>query len=423
MSWSEQVRLYYDITFSMLTSIVWMIVTALIFSKDMKFSIFILIMISILTSKYLLKKGKKVEVCIAISLIPAIVYEIFSQEILIAILDIIFIALISAILLREINENINYDRYKDILIKGISVIFIASIICSIFKSHYAEVVFRGTIIYLILVVITMRETMGYCYNIKSSKANKVINISLISLALLTTQEFIYDIFLKITKTLYEGFEFITGLIIDIIIKIIENPMIWIINALKKLFAERHGSLEDIFGKLDVGSESSKQIKEVNIEMVKASPVFIFIMNTIVTIILILIVISIIKRIVKGTNINRDSGYTEIVEDIDQLDPGYKKVINKIKKIFRKKGMPREEVLYKYSEFVEVANKKEVFKTYMTPRQLGNVVKIKVDNCEEVDEVTNMYNEAKFSTHVINKSYEQKVEKYVDNIKKNIKYWE
>jgi len=57
---------------------------------------------------------------------------------------------------------------------------------------------------------------------------------------------------------------------------------------------------------------------------------------------------------------------------------------------------------------------------MTPKQLGNIVKIKVDNCNEVDEIANIYNEAKFSTHVINREYEQKVEKYVDNINKKIK---
>lgn len=420
MSWSEQVRIYYDITFSMLTSIVWMIVTALVFSKDMKFSIFILMMISILSSKYLLRKGKKVETCIAVSLIPIIVYELLSQEIIIAIVDIIFVALISAVLLRETNENINYDRYKNIFINGISFIFIASIICSLFKPFYAEIVFRGIIIYLILMVITMRETMGYCYNIKSSKVNKIINISLISLALLTTQEFFYNIFVNIVTILYRGFEFVIELIIDIIVKIIEIPMIWAINALQKLFNGREGVIEDIFGRLDEGSKNSANIKEIAPEVVTLSPTFIFIMKVIVTIVLILIVSSIIKRIIKGTNLNRDNGYTEIIEDIDQKDPGYKKVIDKIKKIFRKKGTPREEVLYKYSEFVEVANKKEIFKTYMTPKQLSNIVKIKVDNCMEVDEVTDMYNEAKFSTHIINKAYEQKVEKYVDNINKNIK---
>ncbi len=420
MSWSEQVRLYYDITFSMLTSVVWMIVTALIFSKDMKFSIFILMMISILTSKYLLRKGKKVEICIGVSLIPIIVYEIFSQEIVIAIGDIIFVALISAVLLRETNENINYDRYKNIFINGISYIFIASIICSMFKPIYAEIIFRGIVIYLILMVITMRETMGYCYNIKSSKVNKIINISLISLALLTTQEFFYIIFVKVVSILYRGIEFITEFIIDVIVKIIGIPMTWVFNALQKLFTERRGALEDIFGRIDSGSKNPPNIKGLTPEMVTASPTFIFIMKVIVTIILILIVSSIIRKIIKGTNLNRDDGYTEIIEEIEQKDPGYKKVIDKIKKIFRKKGTPREEVLYKYSEFVEVANKKEIFKTYMTPRQLGNIVKIKVDNCMEVDEVTNMYNEAKFSTHIINKSYEQKVEKYVDNINKNIK---
>ena len=420
MSWSDQVRFYYDITFSMLASIIWMIVTALTFSKDMKFSIFIFTLVAILVSKHLLRKGKKVKFSLIVGLIPAIIYEIFSQEIMIAVLDLIFIVLINSILIKESNENINYDRYKNILMNGASCIFISAVICGIFKPQYANIVFRGSIIYLILIVITMRETMGYCYNIRSSKVNKVINFSLVILALLTTQKFFYNICIKIVNVLRNMLNFIIGLIINIVAKIVEYPMTWIINALNKLFTERSGALEDTFGKLEVGNQSSKQIKEINVEMVTASPVFIFIIQTIVILILIIITIKIVKRILNGTNFNEDKGYTEIIEDIGKKYPSDKKAINKIKKIFRKKGTPREEVLYKYSEFVEVASKKEIFKTYMTPKQLGNIVKIKVDNCNEVDEITNIYNEAKFSTHIINREYGQKVEKYVDNINRKIK---
>lgn len=420
MSWSDQVRFYYDITFSMLASIIWMIVTALAFSKDMKFSIFIFTLVAILVSKHLLRKDKKVKFSLIVGLIPAIIYEIFSQEIMIAVLDLIFIVLINSILIKESNENINYDRYKSILMNGVSCIFISAVICGIFKPQYANIVFRGSIIYLILMVITMREIMGYCYNIRSSKVNKVINFSLVILALLTTQRFFYNICIKIVDVLRSVLNFIIGLIINIIAKIVEYPMTWIVNALNKLFAERGRALEDVFGKLEVGNQSSKQIKEINIETVTASPVFIFIIQTIVILILIIITIKIVKRILNGTNFNEDKGYIETIEDIGQKYPSDKKVINKIKKIFRKKGTPREEVLYKYSEFVEVASKKEIFKTYMTPKQLGNIVKIKVDNCNEVDEVTNIYNEAKFSTHIINREYGQKVEKYVDNINKKIK---
>ncbi len=420
MSWSEKVRLYYDITFTMLASIIWMMVTALAFSKDMKFSIFIFTLISILISKRLLKKGKKIGFCIIISLIPAIVYEIFTHGIMIAVLDVIFIVFIDVILIKEVNENINYDRYKNIFTKGITCIFIVAIICGVFKPQYANPVFRGSIIYLILVVITMRETMGYCYNIRSSKANKTINLSLVTFAVLITQKFFYDICVKIIKTLYGWIDFIVELIIDIIVKIIEYPMTWAINALNKLFAERAGSLEGIFGILEIGNDNSKKFEVINREMVRVSPIFTFIMKIIVILILAIIIIKITKKIVKSIDINIDKGYTEIVEEIAPKKLGYKKVINKIKKIFRKKGTPREEILYKYSEFVEVADKKDIFKAYMTPKQLSNIVKIKVDNCNEVDEVTNIYNETKFSAHVINSQYEQKVENYVDNINRKIK---
>ena len=96
-----------------------------------------------------------------------------------------------------------------------------------------------------------------------------------------------------------------------------------------------------------------------------------------------------------------------------------KLFNKLKKILRQKGTPREEVIYKYGELVHVAEKKELFKPYMTPRQLNHIIKIRVKSSKEIDYVTDTYNEAKFSKHTIEKAQEKLMEENINNLKKEI----
>ncbi len=419
MSLSKQIRFYYATSFIMLVSIIGAIITSFFFHGEIKFSLFIVTLISTLVSLYLYSKQWKKGTSIIVPIIPVAIYEVLTQDIFFGAVNTMFVIYVTVALIKEENEDINYDRYKGKFTMGTYGIFIASAVYGIFGLTSSNVIYRSITIYLILAIITMREARGYCYNIKKSKSSKIFNLSLVGFAILITQEFFYEKFTMIIKGIYMGFNYILELMSRLILLIIGPIMTWCINALKKLF-NGDSSMFDNF--LDSAAIKNNKKELYGIDTYKTpyiDPVFDTIIKILIILLFALIAVKLVKKIARSSSGERSKGYVEVVEDIDNNQKSSNKIINKFKKIFRKKGTPREEILYRYGEFVETARTREIFKEYMTPKQLSNVVKIKVDQYEEVDVITNTYNEAKFSTHCINKEKEQFVEKYVDNVNKKI----
>lgn len=418
MSWSKQIRFYYVTSFIMLTSIIGSIITSFFFHGEIKFSLFIVTLISALVSLYFYNKQWKTGTCIIVPIIPVTIYEVLTQNIFSGTFNAMFIVYVTTALIKEENEDINYDRYKRKFRIGVYGIFIAAIAYGIFELSSSNVIYRAIIIYIILVVITMREARGYCYNIKKSKSSRIFNLSLFGFAIFITQEFFYEKFVMIVKGIYLGFNYVLELILNLVILIIGPIMNWCINALKKLFNGDNSMFDNVRNSA-VNQNKTGEIYVSDPISEVVSKGFEFLIKSLIILVLALIAIKLIKKIIRRSNFNRDNGYVEVVEDIDDTLKSSNKIINKLKKVFRKKGTPREEILYRYGEFVEAARARGIFKEYMTPKQLSNIVKIKVDQYEEVDVITNTYNEARFSTHCINSEKEQFVEKYVDNVNKKI----
>ncbi|MEG1256136.1 hypothetical protein [Clostridium sp.] len=419
MSWSERVRFFYATTFIMLASIIWTVVSTIIFGGEISFSLFIISLISVEASRYLFKKQVKLIICIGGPIVPVFTYQVINVQPFIACLNVIFIIFISMMLIKEESENISYDRYKIIFIKGVYAIFVAAIVYGLIWLPSSTVIYRAIIMYLVLGVITLRESMGYCYNIKRGKVSRTWSFVLVIFAILITRDFFYNKCVSLVKMLYNIFNFLLDKIIDLVLIIFSYPMTLLYNLISNLFKGKGATVEEIFG--GMGNPNNKSTEELLSKYdITISPIFYLIIKILVIVMLIFILTKLARKIVKNNETNKNNEYIEVVENIEGSGKSPNRFIRRIKSIFRKKGSSREEIIYKYGEFVKKAREKGIFEEYMTPKQLLNVVKIKVDNCEEIDEITYLYNEAKFSTHIINCGQEQKVEKYVDNINKKIK---
>lgn len=57
---------------------------------------------------------------------------------------------------------------------------------------------------------------------------------------------------------------------------------------------------------------------------------------------------------------------------------------------------------------------------MTPSQLKNIIKLKANSSDKIDEVTDTYNEAKFSNHHIEISQQIFMEENVNKLNKTMK---
>lgn len=420
MSWCNQVKFFYTSTVTLLITFIWAVVMNVIFNINISFQLFVLLLVMSNLGRYILRRGINPKLSLLISIVPICIVEIFiTRDIFFAILNTIFSSFVIIKLFREENSDISYEEYKRQLSKGIYCIFGVGVIYSFMTwaglKEYDSKIYIGILVYIILVVIALREAMGYEYQIKRTRVSKYINYGLALFGILLTQENVYNKLTFLVEFISRGIGKVIGWLAGIIFAILQYPMLWLYMLLEKLFSGVKGKMPEGLGNL----ENQKQEELIEQAGVAGD----LIVNAIMVIIIILLIYALYKGISKiyyKAVRSKVQEYTEVIERIEVEKSKEKKLSTMLKKIFRKRGTPREEVLYKYGELVTVAFKKELFKEYMTPSQLKKVIKVKVDKKTSIDEITNIYNKAKFSKHRIDIEEKEFMEENVNKINKSLK---
>lgn len=423
MSWFNQVKFFYTTAITMLAAFIWSAIIGALFKLDITFELFFLILIGSNLARYLLRRGVNSKICLLSAIIPiGIVEFMISSEPLFAILNIIFAGMIVLQLLKEEQSDISYEEYKRLFIRGVYYIFAVATMYSIIKAGLGKVqsgIFVGVLAYMILCVIALREAMGYEYRIKRSRGSKIINYLLGIFGILLTQDFVYNKLMFLAHTITDWMNYCIAFIVDILLALLKYPLNLIFSFLEKVFVDLLSPqmIEKLEDMNKVEPNETKEIIEV------FSDDYSIIFNIIKMIIIGLAIYMIYKAVSKiyfTFNKNKNEEYTEIVESIKQSKNKEKKLRSRIKKLFRRRGSYRDEIIYKYGELVELAGEKDIFKGYMTPTQLKHVIKVKVNFSEGIDEITDIYNEAKFSTHEMMEDKQSIMEQNVNKLSKSMK---
>lgn len=420
MSWFNQVKFFYTSTIILLITFVWTVIMNVIFNINISFGLFVLLLVMSNLGRYILRRGINPKLCLVMSIFPICVVEIFiTRDIFFAILNTIFSSFVIIKLFREENSDISYEEYKRQLSKGIYCIFGVGIIYSFMtwaglKADDSKI-YIGILVYIILVVIALREAMGYEYQIKRTKVSKYINYGLALFGILLTQETVYNKLAFLVEFISTVVGKFIGWLAGIIFNILQYPLMWLYMLLEKLFSGAKGKMPESLGNLE-NQKQEELIEQAGV----AGDMIVNAIMVIIIILLFFILYKVVSKIYYRYSRNKSEEYTEFTEKIEVEKSKEKKLSTMLKKIFRKKGSPREEVLYKYGELVTSAFKKEFFKEYMTPSQLKKVIKVKVDKATSIDEITNIYNKAKFSKHAIGIEEKEVVEENVNNINKLMK---
>lgn len=423
MSWFNQVKFFYTTAITMLAVFIWSSIIGALFKLDITFELFFLILIGSNLARYLLRRGINSKICLLSAIIPiGIVEFMISSEPLFAILNIIFAGMIMLQLLKEEPSDINYEEYKRLFIRGVYYIFAVAIMYSIIMAGLGKVqsgIFVGVLAYMILCVIALREAMGYEYRIKRSRGSKIINYLLGIFGILLTQDFVYNKLIFLAQTITSWMNYCIAFIIDILLSILKYPLTLIFNFLEKILVDLLNP--QMIDKLeDMNKVEPSETKEI-IEIFSKDYSLIFnIIKMIILAVAIYIIYKSVSKIYFTINKNKNEEYTEIVESIKQSRNREKKLRSRIKRLFRRRGSYRDEIIYKYGELVELAGEKDIFKGYMTPTQLKQVIKLKVNFSEGIDEITDIYNEAKFSTHEMMEDKQSIMEQNVNKLSKSMK---
>ena len=214
MSWFNQVKFFYTSTIALLITFIWTIIMSIAFKENISFQLFFLIVVMSNIGRYLLRLGNNPKLCLALSVIPiALIEFLTSSEPFFAIINIIFSSALILKLFKEEKDDINYDEYKRIFLHGIYYIFAAGIIYNFmrwsgFRSQ-GSMIYIGILVYIILVVISLREAMGYEYQIRRTRGSKYINYGLSLFGILLTQDAVYS------KIMFVG-EIIASMVANVI---------------------------------------------------------------------------------------------------------------------------------------------------------------------------------------------------------------
>ena len=146
-------------------------------------------------------------------------------------------------------------------------------------------------------------------------------------------------------------------------------------------------------------------------------VFIFILKILILLLILYIIYKFLSRFRNKTKIYQ--GFIEEKERIVKRKSKKPWVKSLFEKIIQGNKSNRDKILYSYKGFERITENANIYKPYMTATQLKNVTKIKVDNFDDLDEMTQVYNEAKFSVHPMTGEKVLKVKKGHSNIRKQL----
>lgn len=419
MSWYRQIKTLYSSTYVLMIYIIWTMLTCTFLANEVSFNLYLITLFNVFLMEYLYDKEYKKHITLSVPIIiGAVILWVMYYDLYKAVLNyLFFITSIIAVYKEEPNQ-INYYEYKQKWISGAYLMVGVALFILIFSSPLLEKMFRVLVMYLILVVINLRESLRYSYNIRS-KHSKYINLGIIGFMVIIFQEHTYKIFSTITRAIYGGITYVLNIIFNIIITIVSYPIAYGAELLGKLFAIRAMKAKSVFegfDKLKVPAELLFQ-QDTYRDETSIAYVAILLKIFLAAAILIIIVRS-LSALVKVEK--REEGYVEFKEKLNNKKKNKEGIFQKLRKtIFRKRGNLREEILYSYSEFEKVTEKVEIFKPYMTASQLKNVTKIKVDNVDKLDEMTEIYNKAKFSRGELKGENLETVKRVVENIKSQL----
>jgi hypothetical protein len=420
MSWFRQIKTLYSATYLLLLYIVWILVSSIFLSNELSFNNYLIILGTIFLMEYLYCKEYKKHIILAIPLVLGGIALLVSESLYLAILNYIFLVVCVIVIYKDEGSQINYEEYRRKWITGSYLILALTIVSVLYSPTLLAPIFRLYIMFFILVVISLRESLRYNYSIRS-KYSKYINLGIILLNIIIFQDYTYKVFSIIMSKVFIGANLALEYTLTAIIKVLSYPISYGIQLFKKIFSKADIDTTGFFHRFEMlVNEENKNIFANDNFRDEASMVFVMTLLKVMLAIAIFIVIvrtlAVLSKVEK-----REVGYEEFKEKLQdnrRNKQGF--MANTLKNIFRKKGSVKEEILYNYSEFERAAEKVEIFKPYMTASQLNNVTKIKVDNVENLDAMTRIYNEAKFSKHETNNENLQVVKKAVDNIKSQLK---
>ncbi|MBU3189400.1 hypothetical protein K9O30_09840 [Clostridium bowmanii] len=411
MSWYRKIKSLYSISLVTISFIIWSTLSKWLFKSGVNYKLFLITLCIVFFTQYLnnlkLKKSLFILALLGVNILACFIF-FKGQTIFINIIFLLFMSLITYTL---DDAPIDNSQYKEDITKSMIALIIIWAISFTLGADFVNAMYRFHILYIIMIIVLMRETRRYIYAVKSntsSVTNVIIGISVIALSLDYANKiiaFLFDMLIKLSS-------FILVLIVDFLIMIFGRPISFIIQKIKEIIIKSENQMI----KIDPVEKSlNNQPNIIKYKVHNLSPELLIFLKILIIFIILYLIYKFLSRITKNTKV-----YNGFVEEKERMINKKNKrhwVKNLFGNMFKGGGSNRDKILYMYSAFEKITEKANIYKTYMTATQLKNVTKINVDNAYNLDEMTELYNEAKFSLHPMTQENVDSVKRGHSNIKK------
>ncbi|WP_142415187.1 hypothetical protein [Hathewaya massiliensis] len=424
ITWYKEVKFLYVVFINTIFFIALNFLCNLVIREPLSKYFYLLDLVIILTSKYLayrtfhsMENHKKLIIlstliCLVVS--PLVIYI---SNLKLFIVNLIYILFILIILNKDSDNIINHDEYKYRISKGFILIIIIGILMSVF---YRELFREITVLYFFSIAISillLRESRNYDYKIKN-KNSKYLNVLIGISVMIFSIDPIYKGFYFIVRTIKGFLDKILDKILDFLMYVVFAPLSFIFEDLKAYLLSKENIQNPKLG------EEVKPIinKNIKTEEFKVSFLDIPLVNSILKILLVCVILYIIYKIYKFfiENVYYSSPKESEDEFSEKIYTKKKKEFKIFKTLLTSNKDERGIVLETYQRFLKVCYKKNFFKKYMTSTVLANVLKIHIDNNKELEDLSTIYNKAKFSLHEVSEEDLEKVKESYKIVNKQLK---
>ncbi|MEK6264622.1 MAG: hypothetical protein N2B06_07640, partial [Clostridium sp.] len=369
MSGYRRVKGIYSISFVTISFIIWSTLSKWLFQNPVEYKLFLICSCVVIFTQYVASvKHNKIFVILplGVSIIASVVF--FNG--LATILNAVYLLFAAFTIYLLEDAPIVHSQYKEDINKSMVLLIFVWIISFRLGIEFVDEIYKFHILYIIMVIILMRETQRYVNDIKSNTSmvtNIIIGISVFTLSL--------DYAGKIVKGLL-------GMLKDLI----DIVLIIITTLLSKIIGPAMGSISgsssQLHDELKIGESTINNgaviggnpidKPEIVLNELQQHPMLILVFKIVIILIILYVLYKFLTRFR-----SKEKTYNGFIEEKEAIVRKNKKkhwVKGLFGKISSGGGSNRDKILYTYKGFEKTTKQADIYKTYMTATQLKNVTK-------------------------------------------------
>jgi hypothetical protein len=440
MRLERQIKMLAALEVTLVSFTTWTALISLLLKELADYRLLFLSLCLTLLMQYIFARKNNKYLAIILPILVGMPFLVFLRNSSVGVSNIIYIIVSLTVNLKHEELAIEYEEYRLKTKQGAAILGVIALVSLWMDKEAADYIYRFVVNYIIAAVVLLRESRAYCYKvvkdpmdaetIKQAGIFKIFVIDLlfkygvviISTLILSTN-WVLDKSVGVINTFSRAANSIIGGILDIVKVIIGPILLLVVDTLSRMFSgatfsirmeELKEGLRNIF-KTAAGENGGATASDE-----------VFLYNTLKAVALLIIVLFIVDAVYKMKFLKHKSEqYVEEKEKIYNHKNEYKNINGKdiiaklFKKVLKSNMTLRDKILNAYRDFEKTTFKAGIYKPHMTATELREKTSDIMKDHTYLDEMTETYNEVKFSTIDPEEGHLDIVKKAVESVKRQL----